>query len=340
MLYYFLLVSKIRSKTLAHEIEGTSCFYYGQEPWHGIGKKIGNPYINSSEAMNEAGLNWNVEKRALFTFSTNNNSTGERDLVQVHNSFAVVRTSDDSPLGIVGNIYEPKQNSDVFDFFNQFIEARVASWESAGSLRGGSRIWALAKIGENIVVKEGDEVIKYLLLANSHDGILNLTVGYTPIRVVCANTLAVAREDSKSKLLRFRHTKDIHQNLKDVKEMIDLVNRDFVASGEQYKRLASKGLNSYDLASYIRVVFDTGEKKEGKVVTQEERIVKKVTSLFDSSGDSSVWGAYNAITNYLSHSGGRTKDATMNSLWFGRNHAANQRALTQAIKLAAQEVLC
>ena len=117
-------------------------------------------------------------------------------------------------LGVVGPRYTILQNQDAFKWFQPFLEAKEAALHTAGSLRGGSRIWVLAKLNrEPLVIAQGDEVEKYLLLSHSHDGSLAVRVGFTPIRVVCQNTLSMAHNADASKLIRFKHTKDIHENL-------------------------------------------------------------------------------------------------------------------------------
>jgi hypothetical protein len=81
------------------------------------------------------------------------------------------------------------QNKDAFAWFQPFLDAREAALHTAGSLRQGSRIWVLAKLNRDpLVIAEGDEVEKFLLLSHGHDGSLAVRCGFTPVRVVCANT--------------------------------------------------------------------------------------------------------------------------------------------------------
>ena len=116
---------------MAHEIE--TIFYMNETPWHRLGTRVID-IPTADEAIVAAGLNWKVETKPLFL----------ADGTQAP-SKAVVRTSDNSILGVVGENYQPLQNEDAFKFFNPFVETGLATFETAGSLRQGKRVWILAK---------------------------------------------------------------------------------------------------------------------------------------------------------------------------------------------------
>src|SRR6185295_11897446 len=127
-----------------------------------------------------------------------------------------------------------------------------AQIETAGSLRQGKRVWVLAKINRDpLVIKGNDVVEKYVLLSNSHDGTLAVRVGFTPIRVVCNNTLSMAINSEASKLIRIKHTKNVVSNLESVQEIMNLADQEFQATAEQYRMLTRKDINSKDLEKYI-----------------------------------------------------------------------------------------
>ena len=84
-------------------------------------------------------------------------------------------------------------------------------------------MWALAKISDgNMDVGKQDSVAHYILLSNAHDGSVAVRVGFTPIRVVCNNTLTLAHDSNASKLLRIRHTSSLHENLELVREIMNI----------------------------------------------------------------------------------------------------------------------
>ena len=70
------------------------------------------------------------------------------------------------------------------------------SYETAGSLQGGRKVWLLARMPHRYIIA-GDEIAPYLVVMNSHDGSSGIKVAMTPIRVVCQNTLNLALDSAK-----------------------------------------------------------------------------------------------------------------------------------------------
>lgn len=254
--------------------------------------------------------------------------------------FAVRRTSDGRILGTVGPKYTLLQNQNAFQWFNPFLEAREAALHTAGSLAEGSRIWVLAKLNrEPLVIAAGDEIEKFILLSHSHDGSLAVRVGFTPIRVVCANTLAMAHGSDASKLIRVKHSRSVHDNLENIREVMNLANAKFEATAEQYRLLAHKDINQADLRKYVRQVFKV--EAQDDVSGRMRNILEEVTRLAEVGVGNDLpsvrgtwWAAYNGVTDYLSHQYGRSESNRLNSLWFGENARVNRHALDTALVMA------
>ncbi len=235
-------------------------------PWHGLGVVIVEaPSI--AEGIKLAGLDWDVEVQSLV----------RPDGVNVDDfAKAFVRKDNNSTLGVVGPNTHPLQNKHAFDFFQPFVDAQEAFLETAGSLDEGRKVWVMAKISRpNAEIVKGDEIAKFVLLSNSHDGTTAVRVGFTPIRVVCANTLAMAHGDKASKLLRVRHSKQVKENLDAIQETMNLANEEFEATAEQFRFLASRQINAKDLRNYVKFVFDMDE-DESKLSTRSNNIVKEI----------------------------------------------------------------
>src|SRR6516225_7437680 len=255
---------------MAHEIE--SMAYFGELPWHRLGTALaeGDLYDWPS-ASRKAGLDWTVELVPLQTADTQAQVTHR----------AVRRTSDSRVLGVVGPKYAALQNRDAFQWFAPFLDAREAALHTAGSLKGGSRVWVLAKLNRDpLVIAEGDEVEKYILLSHGHDGSLAVRCGFTPIRVVCANTLAMAHGSDAGKLIRVKHTESVLENLASVREVMDLANQEFEASAEQYRRLARKSINQADLRKYVRRVLKVEDDQEAS--TRLKNLMEKIVGLAET----------------------------------------------------------
>jgi phage/plasmid-like protein (TIGR03299 family) len=317
---------------MPHEIE--NMFSVRETPWHGLGATV-QEAPTAASAIRLAGLDWSVRTEPLAI-------AGDGRPVQAR---AVVRDSDGSILGHhVGASWTPLQNRDAFSWFDPFIQSGDCAFETAGSLQGGRRVWVLARINRDAAeIGPGDEVRQYLLLSNSHDASLAVRVGFTPIRVVCANTLAVAHSHSASALLRVRHTRGVVDVLTRTREIIDAVAGEFAATAEQYRYLASRGVNRADLRKYVRRVLGLTETEgKGQLCKRSADTEAAVLERFDSgyganlpSARSTWWGGYNALTEYLSYARGRSADNRLNSLWFGDAARINRDALAAALQMAA-----
>ena len=314
---------------MAHKVE--KMVFAGATPWHGLGTEI-NQETGFWDAFELAGLDWEVDTKPLFT--------GDGEKVSHR---AAYRVSDGRILGIVGKRWTPLQNRDAFEIFEPLVDAGEMVIHTAGSLRNGERIWALCQLNQdNSEIVAGDEVAKFVLLSNGHDGKLAVHFGFTPIRVVCANTEALARGSKASKLVRVRHSRFVKQNVQDLRNVMNFANQEFEATAEQYRYLASKGINSEDLDKYIKIVLGIGEKSADEMTTRSKNIVSSIEDLFESGRGSDIagvlgtyWGAYNAVTEYLNYSKGRTANNRMDSVWFGQNGTMNQKALDTALELSA-----
>lgn len=313
---------------MAHEIE--NMFYVGETPWHGLGVPLNAP-PTIEEAIDLAGLNWSVNVEPVYL------STGEES----KKARAVVRDYDKAELGIVGTSYTPLQNQDAFSWFQPFVDSGSVELHTAGSLRGGERVWILANVkgGSKEIVK-GDEVQSFMLLSNGHDGKLSARVGFTPIRVVCANTMSMAHGSESSKLIRVKHTSQVKENLLDIRETMDTINRSFEMTYEQLRHLASRGCNENDLKKFVQVVFKTKHDIEDE--ESSSKVYDEVVELFIAGKGSDIkgvrgtwWGAYNAVTEHLSWTRGDNKDTRINNLWFQSGSRINKIALDTALQLAA-----
>jgi phage/plasmid-like protein (TIGR03299 family) len=259
---------------------------------------------------------------------------------------ATVRATDQSILGVVGPKYKPLQNADAFGWFQPFLEAGGAHLTTAGSLCEGRKVWVMAEIGDPLAIVKGDEVRRFVLLSNSHDGTQSVRVGFTPIRVVCANTLAMAHSDATSQLLRMRHTSGLKDVMAEVRDIMQLANSEFEATAEQYRKLAaSKVANRNDLREYVKrvMMLTDNPKKEGELTKKSADTYAAILEAFDSGrgsgelkkGKGTWWTAYNAVTEFLSYSRGKTADGRLDSLWFGEGFKINEDALDVALEMAA-----
>ncbi len=232
---------------MAHQVE--KMMYVGETPWHGLGQKFEKaPSIE--EAIPAAGLDWKVDRVQL---ALPDGRPVDR--------WAVIRSTDKKVLGTVGPGYRLLQNADAFKWFEPFLKGGGAAIETAGSLKGGSRVWIMAKLAskDDVIVKQADDrVAKFLLLAHGHDGTLSVHCGLTPVRVVCSNTLAMARGGT----LKLRHSSGLAGTLDDVQKALLEADKRFAESAEVFRALAATKVTTKQVRAYLEQVFGAPRKRE------------------------------------------------------------------------------
>jgi phage/plasmid-like protein (TIGR03299 family) len=320
---------------MAHEIEmigdRASMAYFGETPWHKLGTPLTTDDIYDWKSVCvKSGLDWEAELVPLLTADTQ---------AKVEHQ-AVRRKTDGRILGVVGKNYHVLQNRAAFQWFQPFLDAKEAALHTAGSLQEGSRVWVLAKLNRDpLVIAPGDEVEKFILLSHGHDGSLAVRVGFTPIRVVCANTLALAHRADASKLIRVRHSASVVENLANIRAVMSLANAEFEATAEQYRLLARKSINQADLRRYIKRVLKVDDTT--KISTRTANMMQQITALCEfgrgnnlASVSGTYWTAYNGVNEWLSYNRGHNQQNRLNSLWFGDSANMNKHALETALSMA------
>lgn len=313
-----------------------SMMYLGDKPWHGLGSQIEeNDAYDIESCIKASGLNWEVSLEPCYArptkdmlFDVEINIPAYATLRKVNGKYEV--------LGVVGERYEVLQNIDAFKIFQPFLDNKLVRLNTAGSLFEGRRVWILAEIlGDPLEISSDDIIRKFILLSHSHDGTQCVRFGLTPIRVVCFNTLSMAHSSDLSNLIKLKHTKNVLNNLENVREIIDLVNQDFKVSLENYKLLSLHSITSEELDQYVKAVFNVN----GDPSTRMANTLERIKSYFEYSPGNNLtsirgttWAGYNAVTYYLSHEYGRNDENRLAALWFGKNVDMNKRALQIALE--------
>jgi phage/plasmid-like protein (TIGR03299 family) len=292
---------------MSHDIDmsnGRANFAHaGRKAWHGLGIAVPG-LMTAREALVAGGVDYEVEKRPLWA-EENGLAT-----LAIPGHFATVRTDTNQPLGVVGSRYEVVQNRDALSFFDPALGEGAAAIDSVGSLAGGKRAFMLAKIPEVVEIVPGDAVERYLLFSNSHDGSSAVEVLFTPVRVVCQNTLSAALSDAKRKKagrVSIRHTAGAKERLEAAHEVLGQEREYFKRIKAAFVYLAKRDLGRAEVASFVRDLFP-GKLVDGKVKvsTKTRNRRKAVVNAFEQSPGSDMagttaWGLFNAATYFIDH---------------------------------------
>jgi hypothetical protein len=149
----------------------------------------------------------------------------------------------------------------------------------------------------------------------------------------------MAHGSDASKLIRLKHTKDVLENLANVREIMDVASAEFEATAAQYRRLARRSINQADLRQYVKRVLKI--ESEEDISTRSKNIVEEIARLAETgrgnnlpSVRGTLWTAYNGVSEWLTYNRGRSGDNRLNSLWFGDSALTNRHALEVALDMA------
>ena len=237
---------------MAHEvemIEGVAQMAYaGDKPWHGLGAAVSND-LTPAQMQSKAGLDWQVYKTPLYA-----DVGGVRVSVSKQ---ALVRNSDNKILDVIGDDWNPVQNSEAFEFFNEYVMAGDMEMECAGSLKGGKNVFALAKIKESFSILGDDQVDSYLLFSNPHEYGKAIDIRFTPIRVVCNNTLTFSLNSSSKNFVKLNHRTTFDPDM--VKQQMGLASEKFAMYKDMAEFLSTKKFSVDNLVpvSYTHLTLPT-----------------------------------------------------------------------------------
>lgn len=260
-------------------------------PWHGLGTPV-KEALKSEEAIKMAGLDWSVDKKFIYDESGN----------IIKGYIRNARSSDNHTLGIVSGKYKIVQNHEAFEFTNSLIGNGV-TYETAGSLNGGKRVWLLAKLPESKILN--DKFENYIVFTNSHDGTGAVQACVTPVRVVCQNTLNLALNDA-SRRWSTRHMGDLQSKLAEGQRALGLAETYIKKLDEEANHLVEIKVDEAKIEWMFDRVFPVNfnkdtERKIRNVQTMKENLFRclKAPDLTQYKG--TAWGVINAVTDFADH---------------------------------------
>lgn len=332
---------------MAHDITHANGRYEfawtGEAPWHNLGQRL-PAAATSEDILKAAGLEWMVLTDSLHL--------SDGTLVP---GFVANRRSDTKEvLGIVSNDYKVVQNGDALRFADSLVEEAMAIFHTAGSLSRGKRIFATAKLPTDLLIVPGDVVEQYLLIVNAHDGTQAMHLRFTPVRVVCANTLGAAMHGRASWQYTIRHVGDLKANVAEAKRALGIASRYFDEAGEKFTALAEVALDGKAFDTFLDDMQLPQYVKAHTSGLDDERLGVKVGAMKESikllaaqglgsdipGVKGTAWGAFNAVVEFIERvrtakkDGGLRKNAIEASIIGAPAQDLRQRGLDAALRAA------
>jgi phage/plasmid-like protein (TIGR03299 family) len=314
---------------MAHNIEmvdgKAQMAYAGDVPWHGLGTRVPAD-LTPEQMLDAAGLNWEVNKVPAYAKVAGRS-------VSVGWS-ALVRSTDNKIVDVVSDDWNPVQNSEAFEFFNDFIAEGDMEMHTAGSLCDGKIVWALAKVKDSFELFGGDKVDSYLHFTNFHKYGCSTDVRFTPIRVVCNNTLTLSLNTKVERMVKISHRREFNGD--QTKLMLGVAAEKLAKYKEMAQFLGSKRYNNENVVEYFKRVFPASENAKRSEITKNARTALGILETQPGAeyAAGSWWQAFNATTYMTDHLIGRSTDTRMTSAWYGSNKNLKVRALETAIEMA------
>ncbi|WP_223473463.1 DUF932 domain-containing protein [Pseudomonas sp. BF-B-27] len=322
---------------MAHLIERMA--YVGATPWHGLGNQL-SPNQPLEVWLQEAGMNWQIQESPVRFIA---DAVGHLGTIHSFPEQKVLYRSDSKEaLSVVSQRYQVVQPREVLEFYRDLTEHSGYELETAGVLKGGRKLWALARTGQSTAIKGNDLVNGYLLLATSCDGTLATTATPTTVRVVCNNTLTISLSGA-SRAIKVPHS--THFDSQTVKKQLGIAVSQWDEFMYRMRALAERKVQWTEAMSFfMEVLCDTGAHDPIPNVLPNKRAMEKVQSLYEGKGRGSemesargtAWGLLNAVTEYVDHEKrARSLEYRMDSAWFGQGAVIKQKAHDAALKLVA-----
>jgi len=330
---------------MPHDIDMTTgkaaIFVTGQPAWHGLGTVI-DKAATSAEAITLAGLDWHVQQWPVFA-----SDPISEENISAPAYVANVRSDTKAVLGVVGEGYHVFQNKQAIDFFDAIVADKLAMFETAGAIKGGRKVWMLARIPKEYRAGSDDLIKPYVLLVNTHDGSMALRMIPTSVRVVCQNTLNLALNNAgSSEGIAIRHRPSLGERVKEAREKLGIIVARFDQFDEEMHAMLAKELTGKQVKSYFAGLLPEPPTERGK--KNRENALVTIHTNFESGETNNLpgmrgtaWAAYNAVSQWADHQrqfrGTDTRgraESRLNSVWFGASNDLKQKAYGRAMELA------
>lgn len=321
--------------------------FVGEKPWHGLGQEL-TPNQPLEVWAKEAGMQWKVQ-RSKVRYATAKDEDASA-LKVWDDQHVLFRSDTKAPLGLVSDGFKVVQPKEVLEFFRDLTEQNHFRLETAGTLFGGRRYWALAKTGYDLSLPGNDKVGGYLLLATSCDGSMATTGKFTSVRVVCQNTLSLALASGKQ-AVKVRHSTSFSDT--EMKIELGILEDTWSRFEADAKKMASIKLSKKEaldvllnvLGNPTQLAIETASLGREKALENQPNMrgIASILEMFDgkargsnlASSKGTAWGLVNATTEYFDHAYGRDQSRRLSKAWFGKNDAIKTQVM-EAVLIPAR----
>lgn len=316
-----------------------SMAYVNETPWHGFGNQLA-PGQPLEVWAKRAGMDWRIESADVRYVAS---ADGLGSIHAFPDQKVLYRSDSKAPLSVVSRRFQVVQPADILEFYRDLTLAGGFELETAGVLKEGRKLWALARTGQSVCLKGRDRVNGYLLLATACDGTLATTAQFTSVRVVCNNTLQIALGDSAG-AVKVPHRSQFDPQA--IKRQLGIAVSSWDGFMARMKALTECKVKDDAVEAFLRRVltYPVNPATDGSTTAVNDRALKTVQELYSGHGKGAemasaagtAWGLLNSVTEFVDHHRrARSADHRLDAAWFGQGAALKQKAWEEALKLVS-----
>ena len=329
---------------MAHEFE--KGFFVGQSAWHGLGTVL-DQVVDADQAYRLA-FPWHILEQDIYSDISQACTlpVGKDQIIPVKKESIkthklLIRSDNQEQLGVVTQGYQVLQPYAMAQWVQPLLDTGLFTLETGLCLRNGKRLVIVLKVkNSDFEVTKGDRVEQYLVIAQGTDGTLRVVISPSNIRVVCMNTLNAFLGSMGDNAIGIKHTSGMDLKLDIARDTLKACYVAREKGIEAYKAMAARKLESKnELEKYAYKVLALPA-PEGAMIEDRPRAVDFIMNSYESGPGANLvgvkgtyWGAYNAVTDYVDHQRGRTRESSLDGSWFGEGAKIRQRAYAAALDL-------
>lgn len=316
---------------MAHEIRDNMMFSVRQTPWHRQGVVLDHA-PTTEEAILAAKLDWEVKKVPNYVHVDGRYIETE--------SRSIVRMSERGPiiLGTVSDRYEPVQNREAFTVFDRLMQESGYTYETAGAVKNGRKVWILARAAEGARVGD-DDIRQYVAIITSHDGTMNLRLLPTAVRIVCNNTLTWALQRGEEEGFTLRHTPSIHEKLDIAAKLLAATQMSFAQAVQVFSHMQDTRIEPAEAIRYWERVIPSlrrrGDSNSWRLAF--DNIANAFLYGRGNKGET-LWHAYNAMTEWVDHIRNTAGHRILDYAVFGEGGRIKRDGIAHAREIIADRV--
>lgn len=227
-------------------------------------------------------------------------------------------------FGTVGPDYVLVPPDEITEIWDINVRKPV---ETLGALQHGRCLFITAELPSYEV--RGDPVDSYLILAHTMDADGTTEIFNAPVRVVCQNTLMLARRSARKRITVVQGP-DAQQRLADkLDDAVRGVEVEALAARRDFELLADRRAGAADVSAVLEAVYPSNQARRDAVL---ELFEGEGVGMDVPAARGTLWGLYNAVAELENFRDNDTLEGAAYSVLFGARGAAIARAFSAALR--------